>query len=110
MALDRHFKPIIKPLQQIVDSPVRVTITHLPPSVREKRRRRRRRKRKKRRSRRRRRRRRERKRARRSSVPQPRKSDDRLHDRVELITSTPRSKIVPTIESLDNVFETTEDC
>ena len=23
MALDRHFKPIIKPLQQIVDSPVR---------------------------------------------------------------------------------------
>ena len=23
MAMDRHFKPIIKPLQQIVDSPVR---------------------------------------------------------------------------------------
>jgi len=39
----------------------------------------------------------------------PHKPDDRSHDRVQLITSTPRSKIVPTIESLDNVFETTED-
>jgi len=26
-ALDRHFKPIIKLLQQIVDSPVRATMT-----------------------------------------------------------------------------------
>jgi len=39
----------------------------------------------------------------------PRKPDDRLHDRVQPITSTLCSKIVPTIESLDNVFETTED-
>jgi len=39
----------------------------------------------------------------------PRKPDDRSHDRVQPITSTPRSKFVPTIESLDNVFETTED-
>ena len=39
----------------------------------------------------------------------PRKPDDRSHDRVQPITSTPRSKIVPTIESWDNVFETTED-
>jgi len=38
-----------------------------------------------------------------------RKPDDRLHDRIQPITSTPCSKIVPTIESLDNVFETTED-
>jgi len=38
----------------------------------------------------------------------PCKPDDRSHDRVQPITSTPRSKIVPTIESLD-VFETTED-
>jgi len=27
IALDRHFKPIIKSLQQIVDSPVRATMT-----------------------------------------------------------------------------------
>jgi len=39
----------------------------------------------------------------------PRKSDDRSHDRVQPITSTPHSKIIPTIESLDNVFERTED-
>ena len=39
----------------------------------------------------------------------PRKPDDRLHDRVQPITSTSRSKIIPTIEALDNVFETTED-
>jgi len=39
----------------------------------------------------------------------PRKPDDRSHDRVQPITSTPRSKIVLTIESLDNVFETTKD-
>ena len=39
----------------------------------------------------------------------PRKLDDRSHDCVQPITSTPRIKIVPTIESLDNIFETTED-
>jgi len=39
----------------------------------------------------------------------PCKPDDRSHDRVQPITSTPSAKIVPTIESLDNVFETTED-
>ena len=39
----------------------------------------------------------------------PRKPDNRSHDRVQLITSTPRTKIVPTIESLNNVLETTED-
>jgi len=38
-----------------------------------------------------------------------RKSNDRSHDRVQPITSTLRTKIVPTIESLNNVFETTED-
>jgi len=38
----------------------------------------------------------------------PRKPD-RSHDRVQPITSTPRSKIILTIESLDNVFETTKD-
>jgi len=64
MALDKHFKPIIKPLQQIVDSSVRAikrqsrddNAASVPPSVREKRRRRRR----------------KRKQARRSSVPRPR--------------------------------------
>ena len=50
---------------------------------------------------------RERKRTKRSSVL--RKSDDRSHDRVQLIISTSRTKIVPTIELLDNVFETMED-
>jgi len=39
----------------------------------------------------------------------PCKPDDRSHDRVQPITSTPRAKIIPTIESLDNVFETMED-
>ncbi|EGI66420.1 hypothetical protein G5I_05055 [Acromyrmex echinatior] len=39
----------------------------------------------------------------------PHKSDDRSHDRVQPIISTPRTMIVPTIESLDNVFETTDD-
>jgi len=39
----------------------------------------------------------------------PCKPDDRSHDRVQPITSTPRNKTVPTIESLDNVFETTEN-
>ncbi|EGI66940.1 hypothetical protein G5I_04501 [Acromyrmex echinatior] len=34
----------------------------------------------------------------------PHKSDDRLHDHVQPITSTPRTMIVSTIESLDNVF------
>ena len=58
MALDRHFKPIIKPLRQIVDSlgvrairESRVTMTqYLPPNARgrRKRRKRKRRKRKKR--------------------------------------------------------------
>ncbi|EGI65245.1 hypothetical protein G5I_06300 [Acromyrmex echinatior] len=37
------------------------------------------------------------------------KSNDRSHDRAQPITSTPCAKIVPTIESLENVFETTED-
>ncbi|KYN44966.1 hypothetical protein ALC56_00618 [Trachymyrmex septentrionalis] len=37
------------------------------------------------------------------------KSNDRSHDDVQPIISTPRAKIVPTIESLENVFETTED-
>ena len=37
------------------------------------------------------------------------KSNDRSHDDVQPIASTPRAKIVPTIESLENVFETTED-
>jgi len=65
MAVDRHFKPIIKPLQQIVDSPLRAIKKQshdddvgLPPSMREKRRRRRKR--------------RERKRAKCPSVPRSR--------------------------------------
>ena len=37
------------------------------------------------------------------------KSNDRSHYDVQPIASTPRAKIVPTIESLENVFETTED-
>ena len=37
------------------------------------------------------------------------KFNDRAHDNVQLINSTSRTKIVSTIESLENVFETTED-
>jgi len=95
MALNRYFKPIIKLLRQIVDSPVRAINSpvrqsrdddeRLSPSVREKKRRRR-----------------ERKRARHSATM--RKSDDRSHDRVQPITSTPRTTIVPTIESLEEFF------
>ena len=36
-----------------------------------------------------------------------RKSNDRLHDRIQSITFTPRTKIEPMIESLENVFEMT---
>ncbi|EGI58129.1 hypothetical protein G5I_13786 [Acromyrmex echinatior] len=43
----------------------------------------------------------------RSAIPD--KSDDRSHDRVQPITSTPRTMIVPMIELLDNVFETTDN-
>ena len=37
------------------------------------------------------------------------KSNDRSHEDVQPIISTPPTKIVPTIESLENVFKTTED-
>ncbi|KYN42549.1 hypothetical protein ALC56_03008 [Trachymyrmex septentrionalis] len=37
------------------------------------------------------------------------KSNDRSHNNVQPVTSTPRTKIVPTIESLENVFKTRED-
>jgi len=103
IALDRHFKLIIKPLQQIVDSPGRtIKRQSRDDDVATKR---------------------ERKEVKeekeevegekvsetfeRSATPC--KPDDRSHDRVQPITSIPRSKTVPTIESLDNVFETTEN-
>ena len=106
MALDRHFKPIIKSLQQIVDSPGVRAIKRqsrddgaASASKRERK---------------------EEEEEKeeeegekesetfeRSAIPD--KSDDRSHDRVQPITSTPRTIIVPTIESLDNVFETTDD-
>jgi len=37
------------------------------------------------------------------------KSNDQLHDHIQPTIYTPRAKIVPTIESLENVFEMTED-
>ena len=97
--MDRHFKPIIKPLQQIVDSPVRAIKRQLRDDDAASKR--------------------ERKEEEeeeegekasetfeRSATP---RKPDRSHDRVQPITSTPRTKIVPTIESLNNIFETTED-
>jgi len=39
----------------------------------------------------------------------PRKSDERSYDRVQPITSIPRTMIVPTIESLEKVFEMMDD-
>ncbi|EGI62915.1 hypothetical protein G5I_08727 [Acromyrmex echinatior] len=85
IALNRYFKPLIEPLRLFVDNPgVRATKRELRDEDA--------------------RRRREKKRTRRSSV-----LINRSHDRAQPITSTPRAKIVPTIESLENVFETTED-
>jgi len=107
--LDRHFKLIIKPLQQIVDSPVRAIKRQSRDDVASKRKRKEEKEEEE-----------EEKEGEKASETFersaiPRKLDDRSHDRVQPITSTPRSKIVPTtqscptIESLDNVFETTED-
>ena len=97
--MDRHFKPIIKPLQQIVDNPVRAIKRQLRDDDAASKR--------------------ERKEEEeeeegekasetfeRSATP---RKPDRSHDRVQPITSTPHIKIVPTIESLNNIFETTED-
>jgi len=108
IALDRHFKLIIKPLQQIVDSPVRAIKRQSRDDVASKRERKEEKEEK------------EEKEGEKASETFersaiPRKLDDRSHDRVQPMTSTPHSKIVPTtqscptIESLDNVFETTED-
>jgi len=96
MALDRYFKPIIKPLQQIVDSPVRAIKRQsrdnnvASASKRERKEEEEEEEEEK------------EEKARRSSVPRSRVN--RSHDRVQPITSILRSKI-PTIESLNNVFE-----
>ena len=105
MALDRHFKPIIKPLRQIVNSPGVHAIKRqsrdddaASASKRERKEEEEK----------------EEEEGEKESETFERsaisdKSDDRSHDRVQPITSTPRTMIVPTIESLDNVFETTDD-
>ncbi|KYN16163.1 hypothetical protein ALC57_11595 [Trachymyrmex cornetzi] len=103
MALKRRFKSIIKPLRQIVDSPGMRAIKKqsrdndaASAPKREKKEEE------------------EEKEGEEASetferFATPRKFDDRSHDPVQPITSTPRTTIVPTIESLENVFETTDD-
>ena len=99
IALDRHFKPLIEPLRFFVDSPsMRATkresrnedaASALKHERKEEE---------------------EQEEIEEASETFERstlhKSNDRSHDDVQPITSTPHAKIVPTIESLENVFET----
>jgi len=98
MALDWQFKPIIKPLQKIVYNLVRAIKrqSHDNNATSASKRKRKEAKEEEE----------EGEKVRRSNVPRPRVNP--MIDRVQPITSIPRSKIVPTIESWDNVFETTE--
>ncbi|KYN14541.1 hypothetical protein ALC57_13238 [Trachymyrmex cornetzi] len=100
IALDRHFKPLIEPLRLFADNPgERATkresrdedAASAPKRERKEEEEQK-----------------EREKASETFEPSAtlHKSSDRSR---EPITSTPRAKIVPTIESLENVFETTED-
>ncbi|KYQ49727.1 hypothetical protein ALC60_11194 [Trachymyrmex zeteki] len=98
IALDRHFKPIIKPLRQIVDSPgmraIKRELRYDDAASAPKRERK------------------EKEEEASETFERSetlRKSDDRSHDHVQPITSTPCTTIVPPIESFENVFETTDD-
>ena len=105
MVLNRHFKSIIKSLRQIVDSPGMRVIKRqsrdddaasAPKCERKKEE--------------------EKKEEEGQKASEtfehfaiPRKSDDLSHHCVQPITFTPRTTIVPMIESLENVFQTTDD-
>ena len=105
IALDRHFKPLIEPLRLFVDNPsMRATKreSHDEDATSASKRERKEEEEQ------------EKEEAEEANETFERsttlhKSNDRSHDRAQPITSTSRAKIVLTIESLENVFETTED-